>query len=181
MAPIDPKDIDNSVEDCARQLDQFVSTANSFHVKGDGKYTRFVECIVFMITNGRFPATQEMTTELGSRRNKRTRRIFLLFRITHKACVSLIDIVSSADCRRQQQEQWVGSAESSHCIQSTRFNRFESFGIATLVQLRYNIVRKEGSTWNGSTYRCHSMQTRRFIPSCVLSGTAASTEICEGT
>jgi hypothetical protein len=63
MAPIDPKDIDNSVEDCARQLDQFVSTANSFHVKGDDKYTRSVECIVFMITNGKFPATQEMTTD----------------------------------------------------------------------------------------------------------------------
>ncbi len=40
-----------------------MSTANSFHVKGDDKYTRSVECIVFMITNGRFPATHEMTTD----------------------------------------------------------------------------------------------------------------------
>ncbi len=45
------------------QDDQFVSTANSFHVKGDDKYTRSVECIVFMITNGRFPSTYEMTTD----------------------------------------------------------------------------------------------------------------------
>ncbi len=61
MALIDPQD--NSSEDCARQLDQFASTANNFHVKGDDKYTRSVECIVFMITNGRFPATHEMTTD----------------------------------------------------------------------------------------------------------------------
>jgi hypothetical protein len=68
MALIDPQDIDYSLEDCARQLDQFVSTANSFHVKGDGRYTRSVERIVFMITNGRFPATHEMTTnEYGLR------------------------------------------------------------------------------------------------------------------
>ncbi len=44
-------------------FDQFVSAANSFHVKGDGKYTRSVECIVFMITNGGFPATHEMTMD----------------------------------------------------------------------------------------------------------------------
>ncbi len=63
MALIDPQYDDNSLEDCARQLDQCVNTANSFHVKGDDKYTRSVECIVFMITNGRFPATHEMTTD----------------------------------------------------------------------------------------------------------------------
>ena len=63
MASIDPQDADKSLEDCARQLDQFVSTANSLHVKGDDKYTRSVESIVFMITNGRFPATHEMTTD----------------------------------------------------------------------------------------------------------------------
>jgi hypothetical protein len=40
-----------------------VSTANSFQVKGDDKFTRFVECIVFMITNGSCPATHEMTTD----------------------------------------------------------------------------------------------------------------------
>jgi hypothetical protein len=63
MAPIDPQDADNSLEDCARQLDQFVGIANSFPVKGDDKCTRSVECIVFMITNGRFPAIHEMTTD----------------------------------------------------------------------------------------------------------------------
>ncbi len=60
---IDPQDAENSLEDRSRQLDQFVSNANSFHVKGDDKYTRSVECIVFMITNGRFPAILEMTTD----------------------------------------------------------------------------------------------------------------------
>jgi hypothetical protein len=63
MAPIDPQDTDTSLEDCARQLDQFVSTSNFFHVNGDDKYTRSVECIVFIITNGRFPSTHEMTTD----------------------------------------------------------------------------------------------------------------------
>ena len=62
MAPIDPQDI-NSLEDCARQLDQFASTTNYFHVKGDDKYTIPVDCIVLMNTNGRFPATHEMTTD----------------------------------------------------------------------------------------------------------------------
>ena len=63
MAPIDPEDADNSLEDCARHLDQFVSVANYFHVKGDDKYTRSVECVVFMITNGRIPTIYEMTTD----------------------------------------------------------------------------------------------------------------------
>ncbi len=68
MAPIDPQDAENSLEDCARQLDQFVRTANFFHVKGDDEYTRSVECVVFMITNGRIPTIDEMTTdEYGSR------------------------------------------------------------------------------------------------------------------
>ncbi len=40
-----------------------MSNANNFHLKGDDKYTRSVECIVFMITNGRFPAIHEMTTD----------------------------------------------------------------------------------------------------------------------
>ncbi len=40
-----------------------MSNANSFHVKGDDKYNRSVECIVFVITNGRFPATHEMTMD----------------------------------------------------------------------------------------------------------------------
>ena len=38
-------------------------TANSLHAKGDDKYSRSVECIIFMITNGRFPSTHEMTTD----------------------------------------------------------------------------------------------------------------------
>ncbi len=63
MAPIDPQDADNSFEDCARQLDQFVNTANSFHVKGDDKYTRSVECVMFMITHGRILSIDEMTTD----------------------------------------------------------------------------------------------------------------------
>ncbi len=63
MAPIDTQDADNSLEDCARQLDQFVSTANYLLVKGDDKYTRSVECVVFMITNGRIPTIDEMTTD----------------------------------------------------------------------------------------------------------------------
>jgi hypothetical protein len=67
MAPIDPQDADTSlpVEDCARQLDQFVSTANSMHVKVDDKYTRSVECVIFkfMITQGRIPSMDEMTTD----------------------------------------------------------------------------------------------------------------------
>jgi hypothetical protein len=63
MAPIDPEDADNSLEDCARQLDKFVITANSFHVIGDDKYTRSVECVVFMITNKKIPSIDEMTTD----------------------------------------------------------------------------------------------------------------------
>jgi hypothetical protein len=40
-----------------------VSTTNYFHVKGDDKYTRSVECVVFMITNGRIPTMDEMTAD----------------------------------------------------------------------------------------------------------------------
>jgi hypothetical protein len=32
-------------------------------VKGDDKYTRSVECVVFMITNGRIPTIDEVTTD----------------------------------------------------------------------------------------------------------------------
>ncbi len=52
MAPIDPQDAENSLDNCARQLDQFVRTADPFHVEADDKYTRSVECVVFMITGG---------------------------------------------------------------------------------------------------------------------------------
>jgi hypothetical protein len=63
MAPIDPQDAEKSLEDYARQLDRFVRTANFFHVKVDDKYTRSVECFVFMITGGRIPTIDEMTTD----------------------------------------------------------------------------------------------------------------------
>ncbi len=35
---------------------------SSFHVKADDKYSRSVECVVFMITGGRIPSIDEMTT-----------------------------------------------------------------------------------------------------------------------
>ncbi len=38
-------------------------TANSFHVTGDDKYTRSVECVVFMITKGTIPTIEETTTD----------------------------------------------------------------------------------------------------------------------
>jgi hypothetical protein len=63
MAQIDPEDADDSLEDCARHLDQFVSAANYIHVKGDDKYTRSVECVIFTITNGRIPTIDEMTKD----------------------------------------------------------------------------------------------------------------------
>ncbi len=40
-----------------------MSAANYFHVKGGDKYTRSVECVVFMITNGRIPTIDEMSTD----------------------------------------------------------------------------------------------------------------------
>ncbi len=46
----------------------------------------------------------------------------------HRACASRIDKVSSEDSQRQQQEQWVGSAESSRCKSKQ--------GINSLVALR---------------------------------------------
>jgi hypothetical protein len=65
MAPLDPQDSETSfkLEDCSRHLDEFVSNANNFHVKGDDKYTRSIECIVHMIVFGRFPDSDEMTTD----------------------------------------------------------------------------------------------------------------------
>ncbi len=48
-------------------------TANSFHVRSDNQYTRSVECIVYMITGGRIPTIDEMSTdEYGSRSMKDT-------------------------------------------------------------------------------------------------------------
>ncbi len=35
----------------------------TLYVKGDDKYTRSIECVVFMITNGRIPTIDEMTTD----------------------------------------------------------------------------------------------------------------------
>ncbi len=63
MEPINPQDVENSLEDCTRHQDQFVRTANSFHGKADDKNTSSVECVVFMITNGRIPTIDEMTTD----------------------------------------------------------------------------------------------------------------------
>ncbi len=63
MQQIDPSDMENSLEDCSRQQDKCLRTANSFHVRGDDKYTRSVKCIVFMITGGSIPSIREMTTD----------------------------------------------------------------------------------------------------------------------
>ncbi len=38
-------------------------TANSFHVKGDNKYARSVQRIVFMITGERIPSITKMSTD----------------------------------------------------------------------------------------------------------------------
>ncbi len=48
---------------CTRHQDQFVRTANSFHVKADDKYTGSLECVVFMITGVIIPTIDEMTTD----------------------------------------------------------------------------------------------------------------------
>jgi hypothetical protein len=63
MEKIAPQDVENSLKDCTRHQDQFVRTANSFHVRADDKYTRSVECVVLMITGGRIPTIDEMTTD----------------------------------------------------------------------------------------------------------------------
>ena len=68
MQQIDPSDAEVSLEDMARKQDNFLRTANPFDVKGGDKYTRSVQCIVFMITGGRIPSMREMTTgEFGLR------------------------------------------------------------------------------------------------------------------
>jgi hypothetical protein len=38
-------------------------TANSFHVRGDDKHTRSVQCIVFKMYGGRIPSIREMNTD----------------------------------------------------------------------------------------------------------------------
>jgi hypothetical protein len=63
MAPIDPHEAENSLEDCAQQLDQFVRATDIFHVKACDEYTRSVECVVFMITGGRISTINEMTMD----------------------------------------------------------------------------------------------------------------------
>jgi hypothetical protein len=55
--------VENSLEDCTSHQDTFLRTAITFHVRGDNKYTRSVECIVFMVTGGRIPSIREMTTD----------------------------------------------------------------------------------------------------------------------
>ncbi len=68
MLQIDPSDAEKSLEDMAQQQDSFQRTANPFHVKRDDKYTRSLQCIVFMITGGRIPSIKEMTkNEYGLR------------------------------------------------------------------------------------------------------------------
>jgi hypothetical protein len=67
---IDPCNAENSLEDMAQQQDIFFSTANSFHVKGDDKYNRSVQCIVFMITGGRISSIREITTYKFGLRSK---------------------------------------------------------------------------------------------------------------
>ncbi len=43
-------------------------TTNSYHMRGDDKNTRSVQCFVFMITRGRIPLIREMTTyKFGSK------------------------------------------------------------------------------------------------------------------
>ncbi len=63
MQQIDLCDVKNSLEDCSRQQDKFSRTVNSFHVRGDNKYTRSVQCILFMVTVGRMSLIKEMTTD----------------------------------------------------------------------------------------------------------------------
>ncbi len=61
MLQIDPSDAESSFEVMARQQDNFLKTANSFHVKGNDKYALSVQCIVFMITG--ILSIREMTTD----------------------------------------------------------------------------------------------------------------------
>jgi hypothetical protein len=63
MEPIDPQEVENSLEDCARHQDQFMRTARSFHLKADNKSTRSVECVVFMTTGVRISSIDELTTD----------------------------------------------------------------------------------------------------------------------
>jgi hypothetical protein len=63
MQQIDQCNMEYSLDDCTRQQDKCLRTANSFHVKGDYKYTRSIECIVFMITRGRIPSIREINTD----------------------------------------------------------------------------------------------------------------------
>ncbi len=60
---IDPCNVENYLEDIARQQDKFLRTATSFHIKGDDDYTRSAQCIVFMVTGRRIPSIREMTTD----------------------------------------------------------------------------------------------------------------------
>ncbi len=62
-----PCEVENSLKDFARHQDKFWRTVNAFHVDGDEKYTQSVNCIVFMITEGKIPSITEMSTdEYGS-------------------------------------------------------------------------------------------------------------------
>jgi hypothetical protein len=58
--------------------------------------------------------------------------------------VGLVDIVSSEDSQRSSRNSVQALLESRYCIQSTRFDRFETFVIATLVQLRSVFKERRG-------------------------------------
>ncbi len=63
MQQIDLCNVEHSLEDCTRQQDNFLRTANSYHARGNYKYTRSVQCIVLMIAGGRIPLVKEMKTD----------------------------------------------------------------------------------------------------------------------
>ncbi len=61
MLQIDPSDAESSLKCMVCQQDKILRTANSFEGNDNYKYTRFVQCIVFMITG--ILSIREMTTE----------------------------------------------------------------------------------------------------------------------
>ncbi len=67
MQPIDPCDAEHSLEDMARQQDNFLRTSNAFpsHVKVDdstqGHKVRAVYRFMITVTGGRIPWIKEMT------------------------------------------------------------------------------------------------------------------------
>ncbi len=63
----------------------------------------------------------------GPRVLKQTaRKLVSPVQLHHKSCVSLVDIVSSADSLRSSRNSVQALLESRHCIPRTRFNRLET-------------------------------------------------------